>query len=111
MLLDEPINVTDGAFERAVLQARVPVVVDFYASWCGPCKTVEPVLKKLARDFAGKVLIAKINTEDYPQLAQKYHVMGVPTTLFISGGRELGRETGAMPESMYKQKLQQLFNL
>ncbi len=108
MTFDEPINVSDAAFERAVMQANLPVVVDFWAPWCGPCKMVEPVLKKLAREYAGKVLVAKVNTEDYPQLAQKYSIMGVPTTLFIVNGKEVGRESGALPEAAYRYKIEQM---
>jgi len=111
MLMDEPIHVSDAAFERAVLQAKVPVLVDFWAPWCAPCKSVEPVLKRLARDFAGKLIVAKVNTDDYPDLGQRYHVMGVPTTLFFSGGKELGRESGAMPEGMFRERIKQYFGL
>ena len=111
MLMDEPIHVSDMAFERAVLQAKVPVLVDFWAPWCAPCKSVEPVLKRLARDYAGKLIIAKVNTDDYPDLGERYHVMGVPTTLFFSGGKELGRESGAMPEGMFRERITQYFGL
>jgi thioredoxin 1 len=110
-MIDEPIHVSDLAFERAVLQAKMPVVVDFWAPWCGPCKIVEPVLKKLAQEYAGKLLVAKVNTEDYPQLTEKYHIQGVPATLFFMKGVEVGRETGAMPEGAYRKKIGQILGV
>ncbi len=111
MILDEPIHVSDAAFDRAVKQAKVPVLVDFWAPWCAPCKSVEAVLKRLARDYAGKMIVAKVNTEDYPDLGEKFKVMGIPTTVFFSGGSELGRETGAMPEGMFRKKIKKYFGL
>jgi thioredoxin 1 len=94
----EPIHVTDAAFEKAVLQSPLPVVVDFWAPWCGPCRMVAPVLDKLAAEYQGRLMIAKVNTDENPQWAQKYDVRGIPTMIFVSGGKLVHRQVGALPE-------------
>lgn len=94
----EPIHVKDDAFEDSVLKSTLPVVVDFWAPWCGPCRMVAPVLDKLATEYAGKVVIAKVNTDEDPDWASKYGVQGIPTMLFISDGQEVHRQVGALPE-------------
>ncbi len=86
-MIDEPIHVTDSAFEKTVLNSTIPVIVDFWAPWCGPCKMIAPLLEKVAKENAGKVLIAKVNTDENPEWAMKYGVQGIPTMLFFSGGR------------------------
>ena len=101
-MITEPIHVTDAAFEKVVLQSELPVVVDFWAPWCGPCKMVGPILDKFAKEMAGKVLIAKVNTDEHPQWAQKYSVQGIPTMLFISKGKVAHRQVGALPEGMLR---------
>ena len=101
-MFDEPINVTDAAFEKTVLESEIPVVVDFWAPWCGPCKMVAPTLDKLAKELAGKVLIAKVNTDNDNQWAQKYGVQGIPTMLFIAKGKIAHRQVGALPESILR---------
>ena len=83
-MFDAPVHVTDSAFEQTVLNSAIPVIVDFWAPWCGPCKMVAPILDKLAKEYAGKVLVAKVNTDDNPEWAQKYGVQGIPTMLFIA---------------------------
>ena len=110
-MIDEPIHVTDAAFEKAVLQSSLPVVVDFWAPWCGPCKMVGPILDKLAKELAGKVLIAKVNTDEDPQWAQKYGIQGIPTMLFISKGKIAHRQVGALPEGMLRNAINQFLEV
>jgi thioredoxin 1 len=102
MMIDEPIHVTDSAFEKTVLQSKVPVIVDFWAPWCGPCRMVAPTLEKLAKENAGKLLIAKVNTDENPQWASHFEVQGIPTMLFVAGGKIVHRQIGALPEPMLR---------
>jgi thioredoxin 1 len=97
-MTNEPVHVSDEAFEKTVLNSEVPVVVDFWAPWCGPCKMVEPVLEQIADDYAGKLLVAKVNTDEHPQWAQQFGVQGIPTMLFIADGKVVHQQVGAVPE-------------
>jgi thioredoxin 1 len=97
-MIEEPIHVTDDAFEKSVLQSELPVVVDFWAPWCGPCKMVAPILEKLAKEFAGKLIVAKVNTDEHPQWAMKFGVQGIPTMLFVVDGKIVHQQVGAVPE-------------
>lgn len=101
-MINEPVHVTDAAFEKTVLQSSVPVIVDFWAPWCGPCKMVAPVLEKIAKENAGKVVVAKVNTDENPEWAMKYGVQGIPTMLFVAGGKIVHRQTGALPEPILR---------
>jgi len=101
-MIDEPVHVTDAAFEKTVLNSNVPVIVDFWALWCGPCKMIAPVLEKIAKENAGKVLVAKVNTDENPEWAMKYGVQGIPTMLFVSKGKIVHRQVGAIPEPMLR---------
>ena len=100
--MNEPIHVTDAAFEKAVLKSTLPVVVDFWAPWCGPCRMVAPILDKIAREQAGKLIIAKVNTDEDSQYAIQYGVQGIPTMLFIANGKVIHRQVGALPEKMLR---------
>jgi thioredoxin 1 len=104
--MNEPIHVTDAAFEKVVLKSPVPVVVDFWAPWCGPCRMVAPILDKIAKENAGKLVVAKVNTDENSEWAMKYDVQGIPTMLFIANGKLVHKQVGALPEPMLKQVLE-----
>jgi thioredoxin 1 len=110
-MINEPVHVTDAAFEKAVLQSSIPVIVDFWAPWCGPCKMVAPVLDKLANEYAGKVLIAKVNTDENPEWARKYGVQGIPTMLFVAEGKIVHRQVGALPEPLLRTAIGQFMEV
>ena len=110
-MISEPINVTDDAFEKSVLQSTVPVIVDFWAPWCGPCKMVAPTLEKLAKEYAGKLVVAKVNTDEHQMWASQYGVQGIPTMLFVAGGKIVHRQTGALPEAMLRDVVSQFLDI
>ena len=107
----EPIHVTDAAFEKAVLQNPLPVIVDFWAPWCGPCKMIAPMLEKVAKENPGKIVIAKVNTDENPEWAGKYGVQGIPTLLFVFGGKIVHRQVGALPERMLREAVTQFLEV
>ena len=98
-------EVTDETFERDVLQADVPIVLDFWAPWCGPCKAVEPILQELAVAFRGKVEFAKLNIDENPLTAARYDVLSIPTTILFDGGEAKTTVIGARPRSHYERAL------
>jgi thioredoxin 1 len=110
-MVNEPLHVTDAAFEKTVLQASLPVIVDFWAPWCGPCKMVAPVLDKLAKEKAGKLIIAKVNTDENPEWAGRYGVQGIPTMLLVVNGKVLHRQVGALPEPMLVEVVNQFLEV
>lgn len=97
ILLDRPLHLTDATMERVVRDAQVPVLVDFFADWCGPCKVMAPVLDQLAHDRVGQLLVAKLDTDRNPASAARYGIRGIPALVVFRGGREVGREVGALP--------------
>ncbi len=110
-MFDEPINVTDEAFEKTVIDSEMPVIVDFWAPWCGPCKMVGPILDKIAKEFAGKVIVAKVNTDNDSEWANKYGVQGIPTMLFMANGKVIHQQVGALPEPMLRTVLDQFLSV
>jgi thioredoxin 1 len=109
--MTQPITVTDAEFETQVLKNELPVVVDFWAPWCGPCKMVAPILDKLAVEYDGKVVIAKVNTDDEQQHAMQFGVQGIPTMMFFKDGKLVHRQVGALPEPMLRDLFEQFVNL
>ena len=98
-LLDRPVKVAGDDLERLVQGAGVPVLVDFYADWCGPCKIMAPVLDELAADHVGRLLVAKLDTDASPQVSAALGIRGIPTLILYRGGVEAARQTGAVPRS------------
>ena len=96
--IDHPIPVNEANFEQTVLRSSQPVLVDFWASWCGPCRIVAPTLEKLAREYAGKVRIAKLNVDENPRLAAKYGAHSIPQLTVFKGGKPVDQLIGAHPE-------------
>ncbi len=106
--MNEPININEASFEKAVLQSTIPVLVDFWAPWCGPCKMIAPLLDEIARESEGKFRVAKVNIDDDPALMQRYSVRAVPTLLFFSGGELKDQLVGGAPKQAIMEKLQRL---
>jgi thioredoxin 1 len=102
--MTKPISVSDTQFEQTVLASAVPVVVDFWAPWCSPCRAVAPILEELAGEYGAKLTIAKVNTDDDSEWAGKFGVMAIPTMIIFKGGKEIKRIVGVRPKAALKQE-------
>jgi len=109
--MNEPVHVNDSTFENTVLKSPVPVIVDFWAPWCGPCRMVAPGLEKIAKEYAGKLLVAKVNTDENPEWAARYRVSGIPTMLFVAGGEVVHEQVGAVPVDYLKKVVDKFLEL
>lgn len=98
-------HVTDAEFSQSVLESNLPVMVDFWATWCGPCRMIAPYVEEIARDYAGKAVVVKMDTDANPQTPMKYGIMGIPTLIFFKDGKEVDRLVGAAPKVMITKKL------
>lgn len=96
---ENTIQITDAQFAEEVLNSDIPVVVDFWAPWCGPCKMIAPVLEDVAAEFAGKVKVVKLNVDENQETAPKYNVRGIPTLLVVKGGEVVATKVGAVSKS------------
>ena len=100
MLLDRPVKVAQEDFQRTVLEATVPVLVDFYADWCAPCKMVAPLVDEIAHERVGTMLVVKVDTDRAPDIAQKYEIRSIPTLVVFEKGEEVERSLGFEPEKV-----------
>ncbi len=105
ILLDRPVPVTDAEFDRVIQEAEVPVVVDFYADWCGPCKVMAPIFDELAHERMGHVLVAKLDTDRNQATTMRFAVRGIPTLILFRGGTEVARQVGAVPKAALEELL------
>lgn len=102
------IALSDGTFKNEVLESTEPVLVDFWASWCGPCKMIGPVVEELADDYKGKAKVGKLNVDENGQTAQTYGVMSIPTLIVFKGGKEVNRLVGFMPKANLAKAIDQV---
>ncbi len=99
---------TKENFDPEVMNSDIPVFIDFYADWCGPCKMMGPVVDELAKDYDGKIKVGKVNVDEEPELAQKYGVMSIPYFAFIKNGELVSDENGAVPKARLESKIQEM---
>ncbi len=105
ILLDRPLRLTDETFADVIARAGVPVLVDFYADWCGPCKVMAPVLDAVATEYAGRALVAKVDTDRSPAVSQQFSIRSIPTLMVFLGGVSVGQQMGAVPKPAVVQLL------
>jgi thioredoxin 1 len=101
----EPLQVGDADFEQEILKSDIPALVDFWAAWCGPCRAIAPVVEELARDFAGKVKVAKMNVDENAKTPAKYGIRTIPTLIIFKGGQVVEQITGAVSRSIIENAL------
>ncbi|MCX8030352.1 MAG: thioredoxin [Thermodesulfovibrionales bacterium] len=99
---------TSASWEKDVLQSSGLVVVDFWAAWCGPCRMIAPTIEELAKEYAGKIKIGKLNTDENSDIASKYQIMGIPTIMFFKNGQKVDQIVGAVPKQQIKAKIDSL---
>ncbi|MGK9368104.1 thioredoxin [Melioribacter sp. Ez-97] len=104
----KPFTFTDGNFEAEALKSDIPVIVDFWAAWCGPCRMIAPIIEELAEEYDGKVKVGKLDVDENQQTAIKYGVRSIPTVLFFKNGEVVDTVIGAVPKSVFVEKLEKL---
>jgi len=106
---DNIINVTDSTFESLVLQSDTPALVDFWASWCAPCRAIAPIVDEMAQEYTGKLRVVKVNVDDNPATPGKYGVRGIPTLILFKGGKVVDQLVGAVPKNQIKELIEKGF--
>ncbi len=104
----KPIEVTDTTFEQEVLKSNIPVVVDFWAVWCGPCKMIAPIMEELAQEYDGRVKFTKLDVDHNPNTAVKFGIRSIPTVLFFKNGQIVDQVIGAYPKNHFVDKVEKL---
>jgi thioredoxin 1 len=103
--MSDPIHITDAEFDAKVLKSALPVVVDFWATWCAPCRAIAPTLERIAVEYDGRLIVAKVDVDENPIYAQQFGVQGIPTLLLVRGGNIVDRIVGALPEARLKSQI------
>ena len=98
-------EITDSNFDTEVLKSPKVTMIDFWAEWCGPCRAITPIVEELAKEYAGKAIIGKLNVDENPEVTVKYGVRNIPTILFIKNGEVVDKQVGAVPKSVLEEKL------
>ncbi|MFQ5454739.1 MAG: thioredoxin [Nitrospirota bacterium] len=108
--MGKTLEVNSSSWEKDVLSAEGLVMVDFWASWCGPCKMIAPLVEELAEEYDGKVKVLKLNTDENPDVAGKYQVMGIPTMMFFKDGKMIDKSVGAASKQQFKEKIESILS-
>ena len=106
----KPVELTEESFEQEVLKATIPVLVDFWAAWCGPCKMIAPIVEELATEYEGKLKIGKVDVDNHQKIAMQYGIRSIPTLLVFKGGKVVEQIIGAAPKKTLVEKLSKHFN-
>jgi thioredoxin 1 len=108
ILMAKPLEITNDNFEAEVIQSDVPVMVDFWAAWCGPCRMIAPIVEELAEAYEGKAKIGKLDVDSNQEVAAKYKIMSIPNVLFFKGGEVVDQVIGAVPKKQFVEKIDKL---
>ncbi len=100
------INVTDATFQEVVLESEVPVIVDFWAVWCGPCRMVGPIVEEIGKEYEGKAKVVKLDVDNNPASANQFGIRNIPTILYFKGGQVVDKQVGAVPKAVIVKKLE-----
>ena len=106
--MNSPVELNDGNFESEVLKSDLPVLIDFWAPWCGPCHMVGPIVEEIAKDYDGKLKVGKLNVDENSQTAGQYGIMSIPSLLFFKGGKVIDQIVGAVPKQHFIEKIDKI---
>lgn len=104
----EPIHISDATFEDEVIKSDIPVIIDFWAIWCGPCKMIAPIMEEIAREYDGKVKVCKMDVDKNPNTAIKFGIRSIPTVMYFKGGKQVDQIIGAYPKKHFVERLEKL---